>query len=81
MAQVLETRVDDTTGDLTDLPGAFPATVTVTRTSQADFKSRQLNVWIDGEATLLWGDSVTTELRPGRHRVCVSQYPAPSCCW
>ena len=74
MAKLLETRVDDTTGDLHDLQDAFPATVTVTRTSQADFKSRQLNVWIDGErvATLLWGDSITTELQPGRHRVCVS---------
>src|SRR5215210_7879742 len=52
----------------------FPAAVTVTRTSESDFKSRQLIVWIDGErvATLLWGDSVTTELQPGRHRVRVS---------
>ena len=48
--------------------------MTVTRTSESDFKSRQLIVWIDGErvATLLWGDSITAELRPGRHRVRVS---------
>jgi hypothetical protein len=41
---------------------------------ESDFKSRQLIVWIDGErvATLLWGDSITNELQPGRHRVRVS---------
>jgi len=46
----------------------------VTRTSQEDFKSRQLIVWIDGErlADLLWGDSVTRDLEPGPHRVRVS---------
>lgn len=73
MARLLATPVQD-------VPGAghevelFPATVTVTRTSESDFKSRQLIVWIDGVrvATLLWGDSVTTELTPGRHRVRVS---------
>jgi hypothetical protein len=48
-----------------------PALVTITRTSEADFKSRQLVVSIDGEfvAELLWGDSVTRELAPGRHRI------------
>ena len=53
---------------------AFPASVTVTRTSQDDFSSRQLIVWIDGErvATLLWGDSVTRDLDLGLHRVRVS---------
>lgn len=53
-------------------PGdVVPSTVTVTRTSDADFKSRQLVVSIDGEhvAELLWGDSVTRELAPGRHRL------------
>jgi hypothetical protein len=50
---------------------AFPASVTVTRTSEEDFKSRQVIVWIDGErtATLLWGDSETRELAPGPHRM------------
>jgi len=49
----------------------FPATVTITRTSETDFASRQLEVSIDGEhaATLMWGDSVTRELPPGRHRI------------
>jgi hypothetical protein len=73
MRKLLET-VDDTIGDLRGLQDLFPATVTVTRTSESDFKTRQLIVWIDGErvATLLWGDSITSELRPGRHRVRVS---------
>jgi hypothetical protein len=55
----------------TDPIEAFPASVTITRTSQADFGSRQLEVSIDGGhvATLLWGDSVTRQLSPGRHRV------------
>lgn len=53
---------------------AFPATVTVTRTSEEDFKSRQLIVWIDGDlaATLLWGDSITRDLQPGPHSIRVS---------
>jgi hypothetical protein len=57
--------------DLTALDGLFPASVTITRTSEEDFKSRQLVVSVDGEsvATLMWGDSVTWELEPGSHRV------------
>lgn len=53
---------------------AFPATVTVTRTSDEDLKTRQLIVWIDGEraATLLWGDSITRDLQPGPHTIRVS---------
>jgi hypothetical protein len=49
----------------------FPSSVTVTRTSEDDFKSRQINISIDGAhaATLLWGDSVTKDLEPGPHRV------------
>ena len=52
----------------------FPASITITRTSEDDFKSRQLIVWIDGErvGTLLWGDSVTKDLQPGPHRIRVS---------
>lgn len=51
-------------------PG-FPSAVTVTRTSEADFQSRQLVASIDGReiATLLWGDSVTCHLEPGPHRL------------
>jgi hypothetical protein len=52
----------------------FPASVTITRTSQEDFKSRQLIVWIDGERVvdLLFGDSVTRDLEPGPHRLRIS---------
>jgi len=51
-----------------------PASVTITRTSEEDFKSRQLIVWIDGERVidLLWGDSVTRTLEPGSHRIRIS---------
>lgn len=74
MPRLLDPSLRDTIDDRDDIQDLFPATVTVTRTSQSDFKSRQLIVWIDGErvATLLWGDSITTELQPGRHRVRVS---------
>ena len=49
----------------------LPAFVTITRTSETDFASRQLEISIDGEhaATLLWGDSCTRELAPGPHRI------------
>jgi hypothetical protein len=65
---------DDPTEPTFAVDDALPASVTVTRTSEEDFKSRQLIVWIDGErvAELLWGDSVTRDLDPGRHRVRVS---------
>jgi hypothetical protein len=74
MAKLLETAAGDALEDLQDSQDLFPASVTVTRTSDSDFKSRQLIVWIDGDrvATLLWGDSITAELQPGPHRVRVS---------
>ena len=57
--------------ELKQIAGLFPAAVTITRTSQEDFGSRQLVVSLDGEhaATLLWGDSITRELPPGPHRL------------
>jgi len=66
--------VDDSISHLARFEEVFPSAVTITRTSDADFKSRQLIVWIDGArvATLLWGDSVTCELPPGLHRLRVS---------
>ena len=66
--------VDDAVYDLSRFEQVLPATVTITRTSEEDFKSRQQIVWIDGArvATLLWGDSITCELQPGPHRVRVS---------
>ena len=49
----------------------FPTSITITRTSEEDWKTRQLVVSIDGRriAELLWGDSVHHELEPGRHRL------------
>jgi hypothetical protein len=66
--------VADAIPELTAWQEVFPASVTVTRTSEEDFKSRQVNVWIDGEraASLLWGDSITRELQPGAHRIRLS---------
>ena len=74
MPKLLETATGHRIDDLDDVGDLYPASVTVTRTSESDFKSRQLIVWIDGDrvATLLWGDSITMELLPGPHRVCVS---------
>ena len=52
----------------------LPATVTVTRTSQEDFKQRQLIVHIDGVkvGTLLFGDSLSRDVEPGTHTIRVS---------
>ena len=68
--------VDDRTPESVDFDSfwnsqSFTASVTITRTSPPDYQTRQLVVSIDGErvATLLWGDSVTRELAPGRHRM------------
>jgi hypothetical protein len=68
MTVVLDDTVDEVGGGLDDL---FPTSVTITRTSEEDFKSRQLVVSVDGRGVgeLLWGDSVTCELQPGPHRL------------
>jgi hypothetical protein len=52
----------------------WPSTITVTRTSEQDFKQRQLIVSLDGVklATLLFGDSITKDIPPGPHRLRVS---------
>jgi hypothetical protein len=52
----------------------LPATLTVTRTSEEDFKQRQLIVHLDGQrlATLMFGDSVTRDVEAGAHRLRVS---------
>src|SRR6476620_4594180 len=51
-----------------------PATITVTRTCEEDFKQRQLIVHIDGEksSTLLFGESVSRDVEPGPHVLRVS---------
>lgn len=47
----------------------FPASVTITRTSPADYQTRQLVVSLDGRhvGTLLWGETVTCHPEPGPH--------------
>lgn len=47
----------------------FPTGITITRTSEEDWKTRQLVVAIDGTrvAEMLWGDSMMFELEPGPH--------------
>ncbi len=66
--------VDDAISDFERLAERLPASVTTTRTSEEDVKTRQLIVWLDGQrvATLLWGDSIRCELEPGPHRLRVS---------
>jgi hypothetical protein len=63
----LERVVDDDAARALDQ--LFPTSVTITRTSEDDFKSRQLVVWVDGQwmGELLWGDSMLCELPPGPH--------------
>jgi hypothetical protein len=70
----MQTLAGDVVDDLTRFAKSVPASVTITRTSDEDLGTRQLIVWIDGGrvATLLWGDSVTSELEPGPHRLRVS---------
>ena len=47
----------------------FPTGITITRTSEEDWKTRQIVVAIDGKrvAEMLWGDSMMFELAPGPH--------------
>ena len=51
-----------------------PATVTVSRRDPADFKQRQLVVYLDGRrrGDILFGQSLTHEISPGPHRLRVS---------
>lgn len=45
--------------------------VTVSRISPGDVQHRQMVVTLNGEpfATLMYGDTVTREVAPGRHRL------------
>jgi hypothetical protein len=51
-----------------------PASVTIVRRSEEDFKQRQLVVWLDGEklGDLMFGDAFTREVHPGPHKLRVS---------
>ena len=67
----MQSLVDDGVDRVSEVDELFPSAVTITRTSEEDFGSRQLEVSIDSDwvATLLWGDSVTRQLEPGPHRL------------
>jgi hypothetical protein len=51
-----------------------PASVTIARRSDEDFKQRQLIVWLDGEklGDLMFGDAFTRDVHPGPHTLRVS---------
>jgi hypothetical protein len=51
-----------------------PASVTIVRTSDKDFKQRQLVVWLDGErlGNLMFGDAFKRDVHPGPHKLRVS---------
>lgn len=70
----MPTLARDLDREFSAFASTLPSSVTTTRTSQDDVGTRQLIVRIDGKrvATLLWGDSVTCELEPGRHQLRVS---------
>ena len=69
----LETLVDDIEY-WEKLYNQQPATVTVTRTSDADFKDRQLVLKLDDEpmGVLMFGEAVSRDLEPGPHRLRIS---------
>ena len=54
--------------------GMHPASVTITRQSEEDFKQRQLVVWLDGEklGDLMFGHVFTRDVHPGPHTLRVS---------
>ena len=51
-----------------------PSSVTVSRTSDDDFKARQLVIWIDGEkiGDLMFGETFSRDVAPGTHTLRVS---------
>jgi hypothetical protein len=51
-----------------------PASLTVSRTSEEDFKDRQLILTLDGQrlGVLMFGESLTQDLEPGPHRLRIS---------
>lgn len=51
-----------------------PASVTIVRRSNEDFKQRQLVVWLDGEklGDLMFGDAFSRDVHPGPHKLRVS---------
>ena len=51
-----------------------PASLIVTRNDPADFKQRQLVVWLDGNklGDLMFGEAFTRDVHPGPHKLRVS---------
>jgi len=69
----LETQVDDI-AYWERIYQMHPSSITVSRTSEADFKQRQLVIWIDGEklGDLMFGHVFSRDIAPGRHTLRVS---------
>ena len=69
----LETQTDDV-AYWERIYAMQPSSVTVSRTSDDDFKARQLVIWIDGEkiGDLLFGETFSRDVAPGRHTLRVS---------
>ena len=69
----LETQTDDV-AYWERIYAMQPSSVTVSRTSDDDFKARQLVIWIDGEkiGDLMFGETFSRDVAPGRHTLRVS---------
>ena len=69
----LETQVDDI-AYWERIYQMHPSSVTVSRTSDEDFKQRQLVIWIDGEklGDLMFGDAFSRDVAAGPHTLRVS---------
>jgi len=69
----LETLVDDI-AYWERIYQMHPSSVTVSRTSEEDFKQRQLVIWIDGGkiGDLMFGEAFSRDVAPGRHTLRVS---------
>ena len=63
----LETQTDDI-AYWERIYAMHPSSVTVSRTSDDDFKSRQLVIWIDGEkiGDLMFGETFSRDVAPAR---------------
>ena len=69
----LETQTDDV-AYWERIYAMQPSSVTVSRTSDDDFKARQLVIWIDGEkiGDLMFGETFSRDVAPGKHTLRVS---------
>jgi hypothetical protein len=69
----LETQADDV-AYWERIYAMQPSSVTVSRTSDDDFKARQLVIWIDGEklGDLMFGETFSRDVAPGTHTLRVS---------